>query len=74
MNTSESMNASLAIGLAQTPTKSTLVTKPAVRRKILVRGLLVVASCSAIGLILKTAMMINDVLAYLNKTYDSFCT
>jgi hypothetical protein len=80
MNTTHSMNAGVAIGLAQksNPTLPVVAVRPAatfaMRRKTLVLGLLTVASCAATILWFKAAVIIGQVLAALDATYANFCT
>ena len=80
MNTTHSMNAGIAIGLAQPPNPAVParaarpVATPAVQRKTLALGLLAVASCAAIVLCFKAAMIISDVLVAIDATYKSFYT
>jgi hypothetical protein len=77
MNPTHSMNASVAIGLVQNTNPSATATvlrpaaTPAARRKILVLGLLVVASCAASVLVFKAAMILNDVFACLDAAYKN---
>jgi hypothetical protein len=80
MNTTHSMNAGVAIGLAQesTPTPPVAAMRPAAtsaaRRKTLVLGLLTVASCAATILWFKAAVIIGQVLAALDAAYANFYT
>jgi hypothetical protein len=80
MNTTQSMNTGVAIGLAQTsnPTPRATavrpVATPAARKKTLVLGGLAVASCAATVLWFKAAVVIGEVLASVNAVYDAFCT
>ena len=80
MNTTQSMNAGVAIGLAQKPSPkasaSTLqpAVMPTALRKTLAIGLLAVASCAAALLWFKAVVVINDVLASLDAAYKAFYT
>ena len=80
MNTTQSMNAGVAIGLAQTSnpaspaTTARPVAMPAARNKTLVLGGLAVASCAATVLWFKAAVVISEVLASMDAVYDAFCT
>jgi len=80
MNTTHSMNAGVAIGLAQKANPAApaaaacpAITQPA-RRKILVPGLLAVASCAAAVLWFKAAVIISEVLAAMDAAYKNFST
>jgi hypothetical protein len=80
MNTTHSMNAGVAIGLAHTsnPTPPVaavrLAATPAAHRKTLVLWLLTVASCAATILWFKAAVIIGQVLAALDAAYANFYT
>ena len=80
MNTTQSMNAGVAIGLAQTSNPASQATTvrpvatPAARKKTLVLGTLAVASCAATVLWFKAAVVISEVLASMDAVYDAFCT
>jgi len=80
MHTTQTLNAGVAIGLAQntnlpvpacvTRTIQTSTT----RRNTLAWGALAVASCAAALLWFKAAVIINEALASLNAAYQAFCT
>jgi hypothetical protein len=80
MDTTQSINAGVAIGLAQTSNPASPVSTarpvatPAARKKTLVLGGLAVASCAATVLCFKAAMIISGVLASMDAVYDAFCT
>ena len=80
MDTTHSMNAGVAIGLAQTSTPAPQTTAarpvatPAARQKTLVLGGLAVASCAASVLWFKAAVVISEVLAAMDATYKAFYT
>ena len=80
MNTTTTMNAGVAIGLAQTsnPAPRTTAARPAATpaalKKTLVLGGLAVASCTATVLWFKAAVVISEVLAAMNAVYNAFCT
>jgi hypothetical protein len=80
MNTIHSMNAGIAIGVAQqlnpaVPARAArAAATPAVQRKTLVLGLLAVASCAAIVLCFKAAIVISEVLASIDAAYNAYCT
>ncbi len=80
MNTTHSMNAGVAIGLAQqtnpaVPTRAAdPATTPVMRKKTVARGLLAVAICAAAVLCFKAAGIISAALASIDAAYNSFCT
>jgi hypothetical protein len=80
MNTTHSLNAGVAIGLAQKPNPAVpaRAARPAAlgaaQRKTLVLGLLAMATCAAAVLCLKAAVIINEVLASLDSVYNTFYT
>ena len=80
MNPTQSINAGVAIGLAQgsSPAVPAQVVRaaatPASRKKTLVLGLLAVASCAAVVLLFKAAGIVSDVLVAIDATYKSFYT
>lgn len=80
MNTTQSMNADVAIGLAQGsnpafPARAARpAATPAARKKTLALGLLAVASCAAVVLWFKAAVIINDVLVAIDAAYNNFYT
>ncbi|MEJ0088252.1 MAG: hypothetical protein WDM80_00620 [Limisphaerales bacterium] len=75
MNTTQTMNASAALGLAQksNPTATTVAARPvntaASRRKILAQGLLAVATSAAAVVVFQTATSIGELLALLEQIY-----
>ena len=77
MNTTQSLHAGVALGLAQTATTASpvpparLLLPSAVRRKTLVLGLLAVASCAAVVLVSKAAMMASEVFARTDAIYQA---
>ena len=74
------MNADVAIGLAQGsnpafPARAARpAATPAARKKTLALGLLAVASCAAVVLWFKAAVIINDVLVAIDAAYNNFYT
>jgi hypothetical protein len=76
MNTTHSIPAGAALGLAQPSNKAVpvLAARPAAApvapRKILVLGLLAVASCAAVGLVGKASLVAADTLACLDAVYQ----
>ena len=77
MNTTQSIHAGVALGLAQ-PSQPAIpaqvprpVSPPAARRKTLVFGLLAVASCAAVMFVSKAAMIAGEVLMSLDAIYTS---
>ena len=79
MNTT-TINAGVAIGLVQTSspalpaTFARPVALPGARKTTLILGGLVAASCAAIVLWFKAAVVISEVLAAMDATYKAFCT
>ena len=80
MNTTQSMNAGVAIGLTQGsnaafPARAARpAATPAARKKTLALGLLAVASCAAVVLWFKAAVVISETLASLDAVFNAFYT
>jgi len=77
MDTTQSINAGVAIGFAQTSdivppaTTARPVARPAARKKTLVLSGLAVASCAATVLWFKAAVVISEILASMNAVYNA---
>ena len=73
MNPAQTINAGVSTGLDQTfhPAQAARPVAPSAgRRKKLVLGLLAVASCAAVVLVLKTAAVTNDLLVSVDSAFN----